>query len=318
MVKRSAFGWGLASILALGWASTGSADAETAQEILSTFNLVTTGDVSTQSDIVGNSVVGGDLNGASFFSGGSNIPTSPVLYVYGNLTNSNPLNINAGGTLFYTGSINPPTVNFNGGGGQNTTLPPVTDFTAPLQALSTQLENEGNNPTPGTSIDLTGNTLTFNAGSNTGIVVFKISGLQLQTDLQNRDIDFEGTGVTSFIIDVSGNFSQPSSSHLNTLQPDALFNFYSAPTVDVGTWSGASILAPFADVTITGGGNISGSLFAASFSGGGELHNDNLFSGALPPTGVPEPSTWAMMLAGFAGLGFVGFRRSRKQAIAAF
>jgi hypothetical protein len=28
--------------------------------------------------------------------------------------------------------------------------------------------------------------------------------------------------------------------------------------------------------------------------------------------GVPEPSTWAMMLLGFAGLGFAGYRRSRK------
>ena len=30
------------------------------------------------------------------------------------------------------------------------------------------------------------------------------------------------------------------------------------------------------------------------------------------PTGIPEPSTWAMMLAGFAGLGYVGYRASRK------
>jgi len=317
MVRRFAFGSGLASILVLGWASTGSADAETAQEILLTLNLVTTGDVSTQSDIVGNSVVGGDLSGASFFTGGSNIPTSPLLYVYGTIA-SGPLNIDAGGTLFYAGSINPPTVNFNGGGGQNITLPPVTDFTAPLEALSIQLENEGNNPTPGTLIDLTGNTLTFNAGNNTGIVVFDISGSVLQTELLGRDIDFEGTGVTSFIIDVSGDFSQPNNSHINTLQPDALFNFYDATTVDVGSWSGASILAPDASVSITGGGNLSGSLFAKEFLGGGELHNDNLFNGALPPTTVPEPSTWAMMLAGFAGRGFVGFRRSRKQSIAAF
>jgi hypothetical protein len=27
---------------------------------------------------------------------------------------------------------------------------------------------------------------------------------------------------------------------------------------------------------------------------------------------VPEPSTWAMMLLGFAGLGFVGYRQARK------
>jgi hypothetical protein len=29
---------------------------------------------------------------------------------------------------------------------------------------------------------------------------------------------------------------------------------------------------------------------------------------------VPEPSTWAMMIIGFAGLGYMGFRHSRKQA----
>ena len=29
---------------------------------------------------------------------------------------------------------------------------------------------------------------------------------------------------------------------------------------------------------------------------------------------VPEPSTWAMMLLGFAGLGFAGYRASRKTA----
>jgi PEP-CTERM motif len=32
---------------------------------------------------------------------------------------------------------------------------------------------------------------------------------------------------------------------------------------------------------------------------------------------VPEPSTWAMMLVGFAGLGFAGYRASRRTAAAA-
>jgi PEP-CTERM motif len=34
-------------------------------------------------------------------------------------------------------------------------------------------------------------------------------------------------------------------------------------------------------------------------------------------TQVPEPSTWAMMLAGFAGLGFLSYRASRKAGAAA-
>jgi hypothetical protein len=29
-------------------------------------------------------------------------------------------------------------------------------------------------------------------------------------------------------------------------------------------------------------------------------------------TGVPEPSSWAMMLIGFAGLGFAGYRRAKE------
>jgi hypothetical protein len=33
--------------------------------------------------------------------------------------------------------------------------------------------------------------------------------------------------------------------------------------------------------------------------------------------GVPEPSTWAMMFLGFAGLGYAAFRRAKKQVIAA-
>ena len=34
-----------------------------------------------------------------------------------------------------------------------------------------------------------------------------------------------------------------------------------------------------------------------------------------PPAPVPEPSTWAMMLIGFGGLGFVGYRKSRRSAV---
>jgi hypothetical protein len=33
-------------------------------------------------------------------------------------------------------------------------------------------------------------------------------------------------------------------------------------------------------------------------------------------TSVPEPSTWAMMLLGFAGLGFLGYRKVRTGSLA--
>jgi hypothetical protein len=42
------------------------------------------------------------------------------------------------------------------------------------------------------------------------------------------------------------------------------------------------------------------------------LSTVNFYSGAVgtPRSGVPEPSTWAMMLLGFAGLGVAAFRRT--------
>jgi choice-of-anchor A domain-containing protein len=306
-----AFG-AVSAIVLMAAAATGPAraDAMMAKDILSNFNLVTTGNVSTNSDIVGDAVVGGNLSGATFFGGGANIPSSPDLYLFGKLNSS--LNLNSGGDLYFAGTTSQH-VNYNGGGGKlYTTLPnALSYYTNPLTDLSTQLADL--TATTGTSF-VNGK---FNAGSNTGIVVFDISGSTLASDLVNHDISFTGgKGVTSYIINVIGNFTDPSSTHFNVDQEDALFNFENATTVNLGQW-GASILAPDAAVTITSGGNIEGSLFASSFLGGGELHNNNLFDGALPSAAAPEPSTWAMLIVGFAGLGILGWRKAHRGALVA-
>ena len=39
--------------------------------------------------------------------------------------------------------------------------------------------------------------------------------------------------------------------------------------------------------------------------------------GLSESTAVPEPSTWALMALGFAGLGFVGYRKAQKKAAVA-
>jgi PEP-CTERM motif len=59
-------------------------------------------------------------------------------------------------------------------------------------------------------------------------------------------------------------------------------------------------------VTITG----LGAFTQVTFSSTGNAFEFSLGSG------VPEPSTWAMMLAGFAGLGFAGYRTQRKRVTA--
>ena len=41
------------------------------------------------------------------------------------------------------------------------------------------------------------------------------------------------------------------------------------------------------------------------------------FTPVTPVPGVPEPSTWAMTLLGFAGIGFMAYKRKNKAALMA-
>ena len=136
-------------LMAAAMAAPARAASDSAKDILSSFNLVTTGNVSTQSDIVGDAVIGGNLSGATFFGGGANVPSSPDLYVFGTLKSS--LNLNSGGSLYYAGSMTPSQhVNYNGGGNLHITLPdPLEYYADPLTDLSTQLS--GLTATTGTS-----------------------------------------------------------------------------------------------------------------------------------------------------------------------
>jgi hypothetical protein len=50
---------------------------------------------------------------------------------------------------------------------------------------------------------------------------------------------------------------------------------------------------------------------------GDELEGDATGGVTLLTTPVPEPSTWAMLLLGFAGLGYSSYRKTRQAAVAA-
>jgi hypothetical protein len=53
------------------------------------------------------------------------------------------------------------------------------------------------------------------------------------------------------------------------------------------------------------------------FFPGGSSNADGETGGASISAAVPEPSTWAMMLLGFCGLGFLAYRRKDKLALSA-
>ena len=91
-------------------------------------------------------------------------------------------------------------------------------------------------------------------------------------------------------------------------QTTVIWNFYQATSLSITGQFDGSILAPYAN--LTNNTQINGSVVAAGFNQGGEIHMAN-FSGV-----VPEPATWAMLLTGFFGTGAL-IRRTRRQMRAA-
>jgi hypothetical protein len=45
------------------------------------------------------------------------------------------------------------------------------------------------------------------------------------------------------------------------------------------------------------------------------IYGDNTGFQTLSVSAVPEPSTWAMMILGFAGVGFMAYRRRKDKAL---
>jgi uncharacterized protein (TIGR03118 family) len=104
-----------------------------------------------------------------------------------------------------------------------------------------------------------------------------------------------------------GNFSYADGEEINAFN---LTTGLLVGTIDINI--GANKPGGLWDLTFGGGGvgGNNGNPLALYFTDGINGEKDGLF-GVIS---VPEPSTWAMMLLGFVGLGFAGYRASRKAA----
>ncbi|WP_380873693.1 hypothetical protein ACFB49_43190 [Sphingomonas sp. DBB INV C78] len=149
-------------------------------------------------------------------------------------------------------------------------------------------------------------------GANSGLNIFTVSAADLSKANNFQIFVPKGAQV---LVNVKGADAsmQNMGFGLNGLDAtNVLLNFYEATDVKLGGIGiYGSVLAPGAAVKFNNG-QLNGLLVAASFHGTGELHNVGYKGGLLdaPKTAVPEPATWAMMIAGF---GLVGgaMRRSR-------
>ena len=79
-----------------------------------------------------------------------------------------------------------------------------------------------------------------------------------------------------------------------------------------GVFTGILVAGQTYTIGLNGNPNVSVKGPGGDFSG----YMDGSFSWSITG-GVPEPSTWAMLMLGFAGLGFAGYRQSKRAPIAA-
>lgn len=278
------------------------ADTLTASQILAQFNGIITNQFSSQSDVEGRLITGELKVGATFYNNpnGSTSSFSAVNAI--NIDAGNSMNVNNGGSVNYQTS-NAGRFNLNGGGTVVKQSPAFTmsEFTAPLNALQSQLSRLSTNSTVNGTDP---NNFTFNETGATA--VFSLTTMQLQTA---ANIVFSGNAST-IIINVSGNsFNDNANINIaNSLSSKIIWNFEDATSITLRGWDG-TILA--GNATVSAGSAINGVLYAENYTGNGELHSV-AFTGGLPVAAVPEPEANAMLL---VGLGLMGFMVRRKKSV---
>jgi probable HAF family extracellular repeat protein len=129
-----------------------------------------------------------------------------------------------------------------------------------------------------------------------------------------QDINDAGQVVGFSVVGGLTYATEWSDGNVINLDPNSSFSIASAIN-DAGQVVGQSIVDGLETATEWSGGSVISlgglpGFTESSATGINDAGQAVGFSSGGIPVPVPEPSTWAMMLAGFAGLGLVGYRRA--------
>lgn len=311
----AATGLALALSSAAAWAV--SLDA---QQLMGQFNVLALGEMNGNPHVEGTAYVGGDLTVAGgFYVNSDNLPAGAVgdvsgaLIVGGDIDGAGPFttagngNVVVGGTA--TIDVKEPLtegVGINGPGG--IAVAAVTNLFETLTADLASLA-----PSSGSGVDTSDqNNILIKQGTPVGglSIVDATAGFLSSGGVNQKfGPDFD-TSITT-IVNIPGTVVTIGA-NLDGLQfSKVLFNFFEATSVMVNSGVTISMLAPFADVTL-GGGGIKGTLVAGSVDQRSEIRpfdNNTLFDGDLPaPVPVPLPAAGLTLL---SALGWIAAMRLR-------
>ena len=302
------------------WATPfGIASAYNVVAIGSTGTYAITGNITTNSDIGGRVAAAGTIVNAPQV-GLHTIPNDP--YGSAGLDTFVSAGTYAGQQVHLTGNAYSPAASsnlfgFSGGGTLTNTGPSPIDFSALRGSIDAEslalatLVNTG-------SVVLNGNDLTL-TGLSSSLNVFTVIAAQLAA--AQDMIAINAPAGSTIIVNVTGGAGGSSTVQVPKLfyngqqvsgdsstDDDILFNFYQAQSaVNFNGQFSASVLAPFA--TVTGNSQLDGTIIAAAFNDSGEVHNVE-FTGNLPLSNTPEPSSLVLLATGAAGL--LGVVRRRR------